>query len=74
MIKIEHKYFYDVYGTSNYTENKDATFAVDVSETQIEKYINILLAICPVHYETSKAHFFEKAINANNYEQYIIYK
>ena len=73
-MKYEHRKWYDDRGTGNYTENKDERFSVDVTEEKAKQFVDMWLAIGCRHYETSKAHFYEKHSDSRHYTQYILYK
>lgn len=74
-IKYEHRVYYDSWGTGNYTEDKSERFSFDVTEEKAKMFVEKLwLPIGCIHYETSKAHFYERRTDARHYTQYILYK
>jgi hypothetical protein len=73
-VKFEHRAYYDSYGTGNYTEDKSKRYSLDFTEEKAKKHADIWVALGCKHYETSKAHFYEKETDARHYTQFIIYK
>lgn len=73
-MKYEHREWYDSYGTGNYTEDKENRFSFDVTEEKAMRFVELWLGIGCIHYETSKAHFYEIHSDARHYTQYILYK
>ena len=74
MIKYECRTYYSNYGTGNYFEDEDARVTKAITDEKAKAFANFFKEIGCKHYETSKAHFYEKTIDASHYEQYIIYK
>lgn len=76
------KMFYEVkrlYTDSTIYEiwHEDKELCVPKSEIETDKakqFIEMLVAMGATHYETSKAHFYEKQSDARHITQYIFYK
>ena len=73
-VKYEYRYYYDSFGTGNYTEDESKRVSRDITEETAQSYITFWNALGCTYYETSKAHFYEKQTDARHYIQYILYK
>lgn len=73
-MKYEYRLYYDSYNTGNYTEDKKERFSLEVTDEKAKKFIELWTSINCTHYETSKAHFYEKKLDSRHYSQYILYK
>lgn len=73
-IKYERRFYYDSYGTGNFTEDKSRTFYSEISEEKAIKFVKMWLEMGASHYETSRAHFYEMRTDARHFTECIIYK
>lgn len=73
-VTFEHREYYDNLGTGNYTEDKSKRYPIEVAPERAEQFVEFWMSTGFTHYETSKAHFFEKHLDASRYTQFIFYK
>lgn len=73
-MKYEHRVNYDAYGTGNFTEIKDERITHEITEERAMRMTEYLAATGASHYETAKAHIYEKQTDARHVYEYIFYK
>ena len=74
MMKYEHRAMYDSFGTDNYTVDKENSFSKEITEEQAKQFVEFWTAIGCKHYETSKAHVYEKQHDARHITAFVLYK